>query len=97
MTSTQPSPRLRPSADLTPAAISEPSSEQAAIIREDHAEVIAALAALPVRRREAIMLRFWLDLSEREIAQTMSVSEGTVKSTLSRGLAALTRALEAKA
>lgn len=81
----------------TPAAVSEPSSEQAAITREDHAEVIAALAALPARRREAIVLRFWLDLSEREIAQTMGVSEGTVKSTLSRGLAALTRALEVKA
>lgn len=56
----------------TPAAISEPSSEHAAIVREDHAEVIAALAALPVRRHEAIVLRFWLDLSEREIAQTMA-------------------------
>lgn len=81
----------------TPAAISEPSSEQAAIVREDRAEVITALAGLSIRRREAIVLRFWLDLSEREIAETMGISEGTVKSTLSRGLAALTRALEAKA
>ena len=55
-------------------AVSEPSSEQAAIV-----------------------LRFWLDLSEREIATTMGVSPGTVKSQLSRGLAALARALEAKA
>jgi RNA polymerase sigma factor (sigma-70 family) len=78
-------------------AVSEPSSEQAAILREDHAEVIAALAALPARRREAIVLRFWLGLSEREIATTMGVSPGTVKSQLSRGLAALARALEAKA
>ena len=78
-------------------AVSEPSSEQAAILREDHAEVIAALAALPARRREAIVLRFWLGLSEREIATTMGVSPGTVKSQLSRGLAALARALEARA
>jgi RNA polymerase sigma factor (sigma-70 family) len=78
-------------------AVSEPSSEQAAIVREDHAEVITALAALPARRRQAIVLRFWLDLSEREIAMTMGVSPGTVKSQLSRGLAALARELEAKA
>ncbi|HZR50381.1 MAG TPA: sigma-70 family RNA polymerase sigma factor [Streptosporangiaceae bacterium] len=81
----------------TPSAISEPSSEHAAILREDHAEVIAALAKLPARRREAIVLRFWLDLSEREIAATMGVSPGTVKSSVSRGLAALAQALEAKA
>jgi RNA polymerase sigma factor (sigma-70 family) len=88
---------LRVVREKTPRAVSEPSSEQAAIVREDHAEVIAALAALPARRREAIVLRFWLDLSEREIATTMGVSPGTVKSQLSRGLAALARALEAKA
>jgi RNA polymerase sigma factor (sigma-70 family) len=81
----------------TPAAVDEPSTEHAAIVREDQAEVIAALAALPVRRREAIVLRYWLDLSEREIAQTMGVSPGTVKSLVSRGMAALAQALEAKA
>ena len=88
---------LRVVREKTPRAVSEPSSEHAAILREDHAEVIAALAKLPARRREAIVLRFWLDLSEREIAQTMGVSPGTVKSSLSRGLAALAQALEAKA
>ena len=88
---------LRVIREKIPRAVAEPSSEQAAIVREDHAEVIAALAALPARRREAIVLRFWLDLSEREIATTMGISPGTVKSQLSRGLAALARALEAKA
>jgi DNA-directed RNA polymerase specialized sigma24 family protein len=43
------------------------------------------------------VLRFWLDLSEREIATTMGVSPGTVKSLVSRGLAALAKALEARA
>ena len=52
------------------------SSEQAAILREDHREVLAALAQLPPRRREAIVLRYWLDLSEREIAAAMGVSQG---------------------
>jgi RNA polymerase sigma factor (sigma-70 family) len=78
----------------TPAAVDEGSSEQAAILREDHREVIAALAGLPARRREAIVLRFWLDLPEREIAAAMGVSPGTVKSHVSRGMAELTRALK---
>jgi RNA polymerase sigma-70 factor (sigma-E family) len=77
--------------------VPEPSSEHAAILREDQAELVAALATLPPRRREAIVLRYWLDLSEREIAQAMGVPAGTVKSHVSRGLAALAQALEAKA
>jgi RNA polymerase sigma-70 factor (sigma-E family) len=77
----------------TPAGRDEDSSEQAAILREDHREVLSALAGLPPRRREAIVLRYWMDLSEREIAQAMGVSPGTVKSNVSRGLAALARAL----
>ncbi len=70
------------------------SSEQAAVAREEHREVIAALAALPARRREAIVLRYWLGLSEAEIAAAMGISAGTVKSQVSRGLAALGHALE---
>lgn len=79
----------------TPAAVAEGSSEQAAILREDHREVIGALAGLPPRRREAIVLRFWLDLPEREIAAAMGVSAGTVKAHVSRGMAELTLALKA--
>jgi RNA polymerase sigma factor (sigma-70 family) len=78
----------------TPAAAASESCEQTAITYEDHQEVIAALAALPSRRREAIVLRYWLDLPEREIAAAMGVSAGTVKSHLSRGLAALAHALQ---
>jgi RNA polymerase sigma factor (sigma-70 family) len=81
----------------TPAGHHEDSSEQVAMLNEDHREVLAALAGLPPRRREAIVLRYWLDLSEREIAATMGVSAGTVKSHVSRGLAALTIALGDKA
>jgi RNA polymerase sigma factor (sigma-70 family) len=81
----------------TPAPVDVDSSEQAAILREDHREVIAALAELPPRRREAIVLRYWLDLPEREIAAAMGVSAGTIKSHVSRGLAALSKTLEGKA
>jgi RNA polymerase sigma-70 factor (sigma-E family) len=81
----------------TPAGHDEASSEQAVILREDQREVLTALAGLPPRRREAIVLRYWLDLSEREIAQAMGISPGTVKSNVSRGLAALAAALGEKA
>lgn len=80
----------------TPREQDEASSEHAVMVREDHRELLAALAALPTRRREAIVLRYWLDLPEREIAATMGVSTGAVKSYVSRGLDALGEALEGK-
>ena len=51
--------------------------------------VLAALADLPRRQREVLVLRYYLDLSEREIAQTLGISQGAVKSHASRGAAAL--------
>jgi RNA polymerase sigma-70 factor (sigma-E family) len=70
------------------------SSEQSVLLREEQRELIAALAALPARRREAIVLRYWLGLSEAEIAEAMGIAAGTVKSQVSRGLAALGKTLE---
>jgi RNA polymerase sigma factor (sigma-70 family) len=80
----------------TPAGHDEASSEHVVMLREDRRQVLAALAALPPRRREAIVLRYWLGLSEREMAAVMGVSPGTVKSLVSRGLDALGQALEGK-
>ena len=65
------------------------SAESAALLGEDRREVFLALRSLPRRRREALVLRYYLDLSEGEIAEVMGVSRGTVKSTTSRALAAL--------
>jgi RNA polymerase sigma factor (sigma-70 family) len=79
----------------TPALAYEESREAAGPGWEEHRDVITALAGLPSRRREAIVLRFWLDLPEREIAAAMGISPGTVKSHVSRGLAALARVLRA--
>jgi RNA polymerase sigma-70 factor (sigma-E family) len=70
------------------------SAEQAVLIGEEHAAVLAALRRLPDRQREALVLRYYLDLSEPEIATAMGVGRGTVKSTTSRALAALGRLLE---
>jgi len=72
-----------------------PSPEHGAIAREDHEEVLAAVAGLPARQREAIVLRYWLELSEAEIAAAMGVAAGTVKSLVSRGVAAVGKKLEA--
>ena len=55
--------------------------------------VIDALARLPRRQREVLVLRHYLDLSEKEIADTLRISPGAVKSHASRGAAALRRNL----
>jgi RNA polymerase sigma factor (sigma-70 family) len=55
--------------------------------------VIDALAGLPRRQREVLVLRHYLHLSEREIAETLRISSGAVKSHASRGAAALRRNL----
>jgi RNA polymerase sigma-70 factor (sigma-E family) len=58
-------------------------------------DLIAALRALTRRQREVLVLRYWADLSEREIAETLRISAGTVKSTAARALRTLHERLEA--
>lgn len=55
---------------------------------------IKALRGLPPRQREALVLRYYGDLSEAEIADAMGISKGAVKSHTARGMAALRMALE---
>jgi RNA polymerase sigma-70 factor (sigma-E family) len=69
------------------------SAESAVLLAEEHRQVLAGLRRLPTRQREALVLRFYLELAEPEIALTMGISQGTVKSTTSRALAALGRIL----
>ncbi|HEX3931948.1 MAG TPA: sigma-70 family RNA polymerase sigma factor [Nocardioides sp.] len=58
--------------------------------RLDDADALArALASLPAAQRQAVVLRFYLQLSERQIAEVARVAPGTVKSRLSRALTAL--------
>jgi RNA polymerase sigma-70 factor (sigma-E family) len=72
---------------------SSAAAESEAILSEDRREVLAALTRLPRRRREVLVLRYYLGLSEAEIAAVLGISPGTVKSTAARGLAALARDL----
>jgi RNA polymerase sigma factor (sigma-70 family) len=67
----------------------EPSAEQGAMTLIERSAVIAALRTLPDRQREAIVLRYYADLSEADIAATMGISRGAVKSHTARGMSAL--------
>jgi RNA polymerase sigma-70 factor (sigma-E family) len=78
----------------TPPAGEPPSAETWVELREDQREVAAALAGLPPRQRQALVLRYWLDLREADVAAAMGISSGAVKTHVSRGMAALHRALE---
>ena len=71
-----------------------PSAEESAAGRAEHAEVLAALDGLPHRQRQVLVLRYYAELSEAEIAATLGISAGAVKSHAHRGIAALTRSLE---
>ena len=72
----------------------EPGADQAALATGRRAAVLDALRALPDRQREVLALRYYLDLSETEIAETLGISRGAVKSHASRGAAALRPLLE---
>ncbi len=56
----------------------------------------SAVTALPMRQRQVLVLRYYLDQSEAEIADTLGVSPGSVKKHASRGIAALAREWEAR-
>jgi RNA polymerase sigma-70 factor (sigma-E family) len=71
-----------------------PSAEHGAMALLERSAVIAALRDLPERQREAIVLRYYADLSEADIAAAMRISRGAVKSHTARAMASLKAALE---
>ena len=85
--------RARKRAWLRPVRHDPPvwSAEAAAMATEDRRAVLAAMAALPRRQREVLVLRYYAGLADAEIASVLGVSRGTVVSTASRGLGALAR------
>lgn len=70
-------------------------AEVTALVPLEHREVLEAVKALPERQRDVLVLRYWADLTEAEIARTLGVTRGTVKSTASRGMRAVTARLRA--
>ena len=73
--------------------VDEPGADHDALRGAQRRAVIDAMARLPRRQREVLALRYYLDLSEREIAETLGISPGAVKSHASRGADALRRSL----
>jgi RNA polymerase sigma factor (sigma-70 family) len=62
------------------------SAEEIVSRDESHQEVLAALGRLEQRQREILTLRYWGQLSVSEIAASLDIPEGTVKSSMSRAL-----------
>jgi RNA polymerase sigma-70 factor (sigma-E family) len=76
----------RPTAELPETAAGHPQSNV-----DDRDEVWRALARLPKRQQAVLVLRFFEDLSEAQIAETLGMAPGTVKSYAAKGLAQLRR------
>jgi RNA polymerase sigma-70 factor (sigma-E family) len=66
-----------------------PAADHDVLLADEHRAALAAVRRLPRRQREVLVLRYWSGLSEREIAEALGISTGSVKSSASRGMAAL--------
>ena len=65
------------------------SAEATVLARVEHRSLRAALATLSLRQRQVLVLRYWLELDQAAIAETLGVAVGTVKATTSQALAKL--------
>lgn len=81
--------------------VAEPEStapaDAATLLADEHRAVVEAVRQLPKRQQEVVILRYWADMSEEQIAHIMGIARGTVKSSAARGLANVQRQLEAQA
>lgn len=71
-----------------------PEADAELLLDEEHRAVLAAVRSLPPRQQQVIVLRYWVELSEAQIAETLDISCGAVKSQASRGLAKVEKLLE---
>lgn len=74
---------------VPPVVRDAPGADEDVLVDERRGAVFDALQRLPVRQREVLVLRYYLDLSEADIATTLDISRGAVKSHASRGSARL--------
>ena len=70
------------------------SAETEALVQIEHERVLSLLSNLPGRQREVLVLRYYGQLSEAEIATTLGISRGSVKTHSSRGLRSLREVME---
>jgi RNA polymerase sigma-70 factor (sigma-E family) len=74
-----------------------PNAEHGAIVLLERSAVMAALRALPPRQREVLVLRYYGDMSEAQVASVMGISRGSVKTHTASAMSALRSVLEAEA
>jgi RNA polymerase sigma-70 factor (sigma-E family) len=79
-------------AEDLPGVLPEKPAADASAESDERAALRAALATLGPRQRAVIVLRYWMDMSEAEIAAALNCSRGTVKSQAARALATLKKA-----
>ena len=79
---------------VPPVERDHPGADESALVSERRTSVLDAMRSLPDRQREVLALRYYLDLSEADIASTLGISRGAVKSHASRGVAALRSLME---
>lgn len=79
---------------VPPRALPPDDPDRRVLLAEEHRQVFDALETLASRQREVLVLRYWSELSEAEIAQTLGISRGAVKSTASRALDALEKVMK---
>lgn len=80
---------------VPPHPVNARSAESLAMLSAEHQAVVDALATLPPRQREVLVLRYYGGLSESEIADATGISRGTVKSTASRAMETVARTMAA--
>jgi RNA polymerase sigma-70 factor (sigma-E family) len=86
--------RARRRSELEPGAVARSLAIDPLPALDTRAELLQALGQLPPRQRAVIVLRYFNDLTEAQVAEVLGCSPGTVKSSASRGLARLREALQ---
>jgi RNA polymerase sigma-70 factor (sigma-E family) len=72
-----------------PADVDQATAEDEVLLRDDQRHVIEALRELPLRQRDCVVLRYYFEAGIQEIAETLGISQNSVKTHLKRGLATL--------
>ncbi len=75
--------------DTPPDAVPQAGAADLTRQHDDRSALIAALMGLPRGQRSVVVLRYWMDMTETEVAATLGCSVGNVKSQASRALAKL--------
>ena len=81
--------RKRRVAEQLTGTVPEPVPQEVTRDSDDRVTLMAALLSLPPRQRSVVVLRFWLDMTETQVAEALGCSVGNVKSQASRALATL--------